>query len=169
MLELGLWVEMLDEGRGREDPDGAPLAQPAEAFAESALSRLHRKVEKLGGRALAGTPGARHELRVAIKRLRYAGEFFASLYDAKPTRRYLKRLARLQDQLGLLNDADTAGHLLRELSARGEPDGAIDLARAAGFVEGFSLRDDDAAAARLERRWERLRKAHPFWQPSASD
>jgi len=169
MLELGLWVETLGDRSEGTEVEASPMTQPVEALAEGALSRLHRKVEKLGGRALAATPGARHELRVAVKRLRYACEFFASLYEAKGTRRYVKRLARLQDELGRLNDADTAGHLLRELSARGEPERAIDLARAAGFIEGCSMREDDAAAARLERRWARLRKAHPFWQPRASE
>jgi CHAD domain-containing protein len=49
-----------------------------------------------------------HELRIAVKRLRYNLEFAAWL-DAGATRPALDQLALLQERLGALADADTFG------------------------------------------------------------
>ena len=45
-----------------------------------------------------------HRLRKRVKRLRYAVEFTAQLYDARAVRAYLKTLRALQERLGVLND-----------------------------------------------------------------
>jgi CHAD domain-containing protein len=50
---------------------------------------------------------ARHALRKDAKKLRYAAEFFGSLYSRggkKKRRRFMKALERLQGHLGKLND-----------------------------------------------------------------
>ncbi len=46
----------------------------------------------------------RHRLRKRIKRLRYAAEFSASLFDDRAVRGYLKALRALQERLGVFND-----------------------------------------------------------------
>jgi hypothetical protein len=46
-----------------------------------------------------------HELRKAMKRLRYSLEFFAPCLD-KPVKPHLKTLTKLQDLLGEMNDRD---------------------------------------------------------------
>lgn len=45
-----------------------------------------------------------HRLRKRVKRLRYAVEFTAHLYDARAVRPYLKALRALQERLGAFND-----------------------------------------------------------------
>jgi CHAD domain-containing protein len=111
-----------------------------------------------------GPPAARHELRIALKKLRYASEFFRSLYGRKDARRYLRRLSRLQDLLGALNDVATAGRVLQELLARVEPGDGESLARAAGFVEGFAARQDELALRKLAAQWRRFADTRPFWE-----
>lgn len=108
-------------------------AQPARAFAGTALSRLRRKVKKDGRDLAAADDRARHEVRKDAKKLRYAAEFFASLFARKGKQRRYKRfvaaLEALQDQLGLLNDLATAPEILKKLGVAEDPDAAELLAR----------------------------------------
>ena len=68
----------------------------------------HRAVTKAARRAKrSGVPGDFHRLRIRCKRLRYSLEFTADLYGGR-TERYTRRLARVQDRLGLMQDAEVA-------------------------------------------------------------
>jgi inorganic triphosphatase YgiF len=163
MLELGYWIARAAWREQALSQDSALLFQRADLFADGVLARLQRKAEKLGRATVAGPPAARHELRIALKKLRYASEFFRSLYGKKDVRRYLKRLSRLQDLLGALNDVATASRVLQDLLARVEPGDAESLARAAGFIEGFAARQDELALRRLAAEWERFADTPPFW------
>jgi triphosphatase len=60
----------------------------------------------------------RHRLRKRIKRLRYAVEFSAGLFDRKAVRRYLKPLRALQERLGAISDVIVAIDGLRGPSER---------------------------------------------------
>jgi CHAD domain-containing protein len=59
----------------------------------------------------------RHALRIECKRLRYLLEFFRPVYG-KPLNRYVKRLKKLQNVLGELQDARVAVQQLREYAER---------------------------------------------------
>lgn len=100
--------------------------QSARKFAIKALNRFRRKVKK-EGRALANADdGVRHELRKDAKKLRYAAEFFATLFERKGKKRHYKRFVRalqsLQDQLGSLNDLATAPAVLEKLGMTNDVD-----------------------------------------------
>ena len=84
---------------------GDPIAQ----FAGAVLEKLERKLRKQAGRMHWGDADERHVLRIRVKRLRYASEFFGRTHG---------ELERLQDVLGALNDAQVARRLLRRLSVR---------------------------------------------------
>lgn len=84
------------------------------AFAARRLDRLHRKALALAEAAGDGDPARLHALRIGVKRLRYAIEFFAPLYPERATRRALAVLTALQDSLGALNDLARAGPLLMQ-------------------------------------------------------
>lgn len=81
-------------------------------FADRRLRRLLKRVHALAESARIDHPPSLHELRIAIKRLRYAIEFFGPLMPAKTGSAVIKRLAELQDDLGQLNDLANAGTLL---------------------------------------------------------
>jgi adenylate cyclase len=83
-------------------------------FAAERLRRLGRRVRRLADSARPDDPASLHALRIGVKRLRYALEFFASLLDGKAERRRVLRLAAVQDVLGQLNDLANAGRLLTE-------------------------------------------------------
>jgi CHAD domain-containing protein len=86
--------------------------------------------------------------------LRYALEFVAALFPARPVARFLAVLAQAQDAIGAYNDMGIAQDLLRPMDAR---DPAV--AYAAGWVSAQRqdrLRDclkPLRRLARVERPW----------------
>jgi CHAD domain-containing protein len=102
------------------------------ALGDAARRMLKRREKKLRARLLTLQDQAsaenRHRLRIAVKKLRYASEFFRSLTGAKVAAR-LAQLSALQELLGRLNDADVGRGLLLQMS-RAHPGPA-------GFMRGL--------------------------------
>ena len=97
-------------GRGTDRDDG-PQTPDAGRFRPLAAKRLRRWHERVIAPAEQFgrlDEAQRHALRKRAKRLRYAVEFCAALFEPKKVRRYLKRLSALQDVLGELNDLAVA-------------------------------------------------------------
>ena len=77
LLLLGLVIERRS---WRNDTDALPaLMAPVADVADRALARLHLKALKQGRDFKAGAAEKRHELRLTLKNLRYATEFFFPL------------------------------------------------------------------------------------------
>ena len=89
-----------------------PADETIVAFAGDRLKRLRKKVQALAEAASTDDPSLLHRVRIAIKRLRYALEFFSPLCPGRPLQRLLRKLGVLQDELGQLNDLANAGLLL---------------------------------------------------------
>jgi CHAD domain-containing protein len=103
---------------GLDDERRDRLMQPARDFATPLLGRDHRRVVKQGEAFAELSAMERHALRIRIKELRYALDFFASLYPAAAVKPCLSALARLQDSLGAMNDIAVARRLLDEARLR---------------------------------------------------
>ncbi|MFZ4789846.1 MAG: CHAD domain-containing protein [Candidatus Competibacteraceae bacterium] len=116
-LLLQRFADWLDRRAWRQDLSDAEqesLAEPALAFATPLLERDQRRVLKQGEAFAELSDGKRHKLRIRIKELRYALDFFASLYPAPAVKAYLGALSMLQDSLGVMNDITVARRLLDE-------------------------------------------------------
>jgi triphosphatase len=106
-----------------------------------------------------------HRLRIALKKLRYAGEFYAPLYKEKKVKRYIKAIKELQDLLGAFNDAGQVRATLSRLTDDNDiaPPAQADLHFASGVINGWHC----ARAARLGKsvmkRWDAFKHAEPFW------
>ena len=87
-------------------------------FADRRLRRLLRKILELAAVARPESPPSLHELRIGIKRLRYAIEFFDPMIPGKSGATVIRRLAGLQEELGQLNDLASAGTLLMVCAGR---------------------------------------------------
>ena len=133
------------------------LAAPLADFANAVLNRRLERLTQLDDDIEALDPPALHAIRIRAKRLRYAAEIFAPLYDGKSGRRYMRRLTALQDRLGALNDGAVAETLLGEL-------GAGRLAFASGVVFGFVGAHGGHTRGRVARAWEKFHRLAPFWQ-----
>ncbi len=91
----------------------------------------HDKVAKAAKRAKkSGVVSDFHRLRIAGKRLRYALEFSSEVYGGR-TARFVRQLTALQDELGLMQDAEVASNRLAELAT-----GEAHLPAATVFVMG---------------------------------
>jgi len=99
--------------------DEAPTLK---AFARRCLNKRAKRVAALSAEAQSAGAAARHRLRVALKRLRYALEFFAQLFPGRRLPSYHQAVTRLQDLLGRLNDLEIATQLAGEAlpGAKGE-------------------------------------------------
>jgi CHAD domain-containing protein len=136
----------------------ATLTEPASELAVRVLARLHCKALKEGAHFARLEPGARHDLRKTLKKLRYAAEFFLPVFAKPPSaKRWLARLAKLQDALDHANDSLVTRALL---GVTGQAELTPDLHRAAGAAIGFLARDQLAVAKSLRRRWREF-KAPP--------
>ncbi|MGK5036683.1 CHAD domain-containing protein [Janthinobacterium sp. LB3P118] len=131
------------------------LDVPICPFARATLRKDRRRLLKRGKDLPLLAPPARHRVRIAAKKARYAVEFFASLYDAGQVRRYVKRLSALQDELGWRNDIEVADGLLRAL-AEMQPD----LLQQAAYARGFLAAQLQGGAGKaLARPWRRYAAA----------
>ncbi|MDI6746900.1 MAG: CHAD domain-containing protein [Rhodocyclaceae bacterium] len=99
-------------GTGGTKCPAAGTAHTLLEFAQNRLRRLRKKVLALVKQTRVDNPPSLHALRIDIKRLRYALEFFTPLASPKALRRMLLHLTRLQDALGQINDLASAGELL---------------------------------------------------------
>jgi inorganic triphosphatase YgiF len=139
------------------------LTEPASGFAAECLERLHRRVCKRGKSLPTMPPVERHRVRIALKNLRYAADFFTALFD-DGAKSYTKAVARLQDTLGSFNDMVMATDLIRQLDT-----GAADQARAAGIIIGWYGRGARLDETRLHDLWRGFRKAKSFWTRALPD
>ncbi len=162
VLELGGWLAARGWQENASRDDSMRWLEPAHTFAETELERRHRKIARLAER-IDESVDARHALRIELKKLRYAGEFFRDLYPRHGAKRFLRRIARVQNALGHMNDVATAERILALLLARLGPDRMRHHDRAAGFVEGWAAELAANALRETEDAWQRLERAQPFW------
>lgn len=135
-------------------------------FAARALKRSWRRAKGHGADLVALPPTERHELRIDLKKFRYGVDLFGSLFSAKKVSPHRARLKRLQDDLGAMNDSAVAVEFADELrreAADGDPARAASLARAAGLVAGWRMRELDGLSPHAQACWTDLCAAPQFW------
>jgi inorganic triphosphatase YgiF len=90
---------------------GPAAAQPIAPFAKARLGKLRKRIAKRGEHFKKLTDDARHSVRKDAKKLRYASEYFSTVFEGKKVRRrrkmFVARLETMQDVLGSLNDLVT--------------------------------------------------------------
>jgi CHAD domain-containing protein len=162
-LSLRRWIERRDWRAGLPSETLETLTEPASALAGRVLTRLHRKALKGGAHFARLQPEARHDLRITLKKLRYATEFFLPAFAGNSSaKRYLARLSKLQDALGHANDGTVTRSLLYNVTVQAES--SPDLHRAAGALIGWLARDRLAAAKSLRKRWREFKATPDFWR-----
>jgi triphosphatase len=166
LLKIGVWLE----GRvWRQQPvseHSALLFEPVIELADRLLAQRRKRTLKRGAHFAHQSPAGRHELRIALKKLRYATEFFRSLYDKKPIQRYLRRLSGLQSALGHVNDVAEANRLIDQLDTDGGEPAAAGWDEAVGKVIGWHARTLSECEPRMRADWKDFTNAAPFWGPS---
>ena len=160
---VGGFSTMLRQGPSRRSPSARA---PAAAVAPDLVEARHRAATKAARRARrSGDPGDFHRTRIRVKRLRYALELVGELYD-KQTARYVRHVIRLQDALGVMQDAQIAADQLHELAAtKGSQLSPVTLFVMGGVAQHYR-EESDRRARKVPRLLRELRG--PEWRKVAS-
>jgi len=134
----------------------ALLVAPVGAVAPRLIARQYRRVCKASENFAELDSEERHQVRIAIKKLRYAIDLFQSLFAKDDVAKFVKLLKPLQDELGHANDVRVARELVAELHVSG-------IDRAAGVVLGWHDRGLAHRERKLVKRLGKVRDARPFW------
>jgi CHAD domain-containing protein len=110
-----LWRESLSQLLGRE-PNSHRATVVAAAAAPGPITPRFRKMRNAADRlSETSTLDDHHQVRIRIKKLRYAIEALAPLYGP-PADEILRTLRKLQDSLGQMQDAHVASSQMLELA-----------------------------------------------------
>ncbi|SNS17157.1 MULTISPECIES: CYTH and CHAD domain-containing protein [unclassified Azospirillum] len=169
LLELAAWVD----GRGwRNQPvseRSALLLRPVSEMAGALLTKRYKQARRRGRGFAHAEPAERHELRIALKKLRYAADFFRSLFDQRAVRRFLEDLSGLQDKLGHLQDVATVTKLMRELEDTATGPATKGWQHGAGLVTGWHARGLHDMESGVVEDWRRFADTKPFWREPAEN
>ncbi|MDN5004281.1 CHAD domain-containing protein [Bradyrhizobium sp. GCM10027634] len=148
-------MEWIESGRARAGDDRSIASYAAEV-----LDRRIGKVRKQGKQLGELDPRQRHKLRIRIKKIRYAVDFFESLYrdrDQSTLASLSDRLKRIQSALGSLNDFMAHRTLATEAALSAPPANR----RAQAFVSGFIVgRERKAAHGLMQDAEKELHRLH---------
>ena len=170
--DLAMLVASLDlrlRGRGwcrRNQPlDDLGPHLAASEFAARRIRALHRRLLRSEPADLRDVEGW-HDARKRAKRLRYATEPLLAAYPARTSRtaRYARRLTKLQDVLGNLNDLRMASDLIARLSDA--PDTGVPI-RVQDAVRAFAAERIDQALPKARSALHRVGDAFPALRRSA--
>jgi len=144
---------------------------PARVVAERILSHRYRQACKRARHLARLSSAERHSLRIELKKLRYAAEFYVPFFDAGHAKKFLFRLSRMQDVLGAVNDVAVAKHILEKLIAFAEPEEGIpenEVSFAAGLIYGWHLERAAHTWREAVERWKKFARTRTFWVASAA-
>jgi CHAD domain-containing protein len=165
-LEVAAWLETGNWTKPEDDLVRSRGDMPIGRFAAGQMARRWRKVRKKGKALVQLDARDRHKLRIQVKKLRYAAEFFGELFRGKRAskrrRKFIAGLEHLQDGLGDLNDIMvdekliTAAGLKRR---RASPNRAF----AAGLLTGREDARVDAVMAAATDSYTAVAATKHFW------
>jgi triphosphatase len=148
------------DGRGwRASGQVEELRRAIGELAPMLLERCRRQAKKRGKR-LEQSEEQRHQLRIALKKLRYASELLGSLYDPAETRQFIGRVKRLQDDLGDINDVRVGRDIVASLAGSG----VTGIGYAGRRMLAWHKRRLAHNEPRLRRHLQQLIETKPFWQ-----
>ncbi len=162
LLDLSQFVETRG-WQSSDEPERTPGPTPsAGELARAALSRRWRNVRRRAKRIDALDEEQRHELRKQLKKMRYAAEFLSSLFPGKKVKPFIKRLKRLQNVFGDLNDVAITRDIFNSLQPAGTQD--LSSQRAMGWVIGAGSERAKTSWINARALWVDLNRIPAFWR-----
>lgn len=131
-------------------------------FGRHVLDSRHAKVVRRGRLFARLSEEQLHQLRIGIKKLRYAATYLTPAFASPAAKPYIEATVRLQGALGALNDRATAARMLADIATASRPseDTALPLQLLAKQAAGGEKR----RRRKLERAWKEFRKVERFWR-----
>jgi triphosphatase len=168
-LRTALWLVNGGWSSSEEPLTVARRDRLAGEFAAEILAKRSKKILKKIADIEALDARGRHKLRIAVKKLRYACEFFSGLFDGRKRRAQRTRLGRLlkslQGALGTLNDFEVHRRLAATVAHRRKrsPEQA-EKALAMGFITGQEQQQTTDHIAAVNEIGARLSETPKFWK-----
>lgn len=163
--------QWLEEAVAHPEQKQTVFQEPARDLAARVMARRFRHVKaRARGLNRLSVP-ERHQLRIALKKLRYTSEFFAPFFAEEKFRKFQRRLSRMQDILGALNDVAVARSTLDRLTAVPAAEGVAtdsSIAFAAGIVYGWHLERAAHMWEEAKARWKKLARNERFWETATA-
>ena len=135
------------------------LLQPVRKQARKALDKSWGKVVAHGARLDTLTIEERHEMRKALKGLRYTVDMFSPLFIEQDSQAFARKLRRLQNVFGYLNDVAMA----ETMRARLKDFQSSPAAAAADATLLWHQNRADDAWGKARTRWRDLEATPRFW------
>ena len=143
----------------RDVPESRRRVQlsPLNKWARRKLQKGHRRIARAPARM---RPAECHALRIAVKRQRYAVEFFQALFAGCRQTGYRATLQDMQESLGRINDRSVATRLLTEAGA--------ELGPMRGFaLDWLAFRQPGEKKSGIAKLLKNVMKWTPCWQVAA--
>jgi CHAD domain-containing protein len=154
-VERRIW---LDDAK-----DGDAFDKPAQDLGAQALAHRLKAAKNRAKRLGDASDEQIHHLRIALKKLRYTGDFFAPLFGEDDVAAFARRLSKMQDSLGAVHDVMVARETLARLTANSHDNTDPGLSFAAGIVYGWHLDRSTHIFKKSVKRWKKFARAEPFW------
>ncbi len=163
MMLVRAWAEGRSWHDGNSFEASEKMQGPAVDVARDLLEQHYQAVVSTGRDFDALSDEQRHDLRIEIKKMRYATEFFRSLYPKQASVAFLSDLKTLQDDLGANNDIAVARELLAGLAKNEKGKRRAQAAYATGLVLGWHNHVSTDREQNLAKIWDGLVTNRPFW------
>lgn len=172
VLDASEWIEAGDWTKNMDDFVRALRERPIAAAAAEELRRRCKKIRKQGARMAELDQRRRHKLRINVKKLRYAADFFAGAFPgrkcARRRKKFIAKLKTMQDALGDLNDILVHEGLSKGMiETNGRDSGprarGVEMAFAAGRLSGREEERFPTVMRDAERAYDVFTQAKPFW------
>jgi CHAD domain-containing protein len=145
---------------------------PIEIYATEQLSQRRKRIRRRGAKISDLNPAQLHKLRIQVKKIRYATEFFSGVYQGKKSEKQCKKmrssLMQLQNCLGGINDIVTHKALFGDIIASPARGLTEEQNRHRAFAAGLIIGDQQAQIQKLLNRarkaYSRFARAKVFWK-----
>ena len=131
-------------------------------FGRHVLDSRHAKVIRRGRLFARLSEEQLHQLRIGIKKLRYAATYLSPAFASPAAKPYIEATVRLQGALGALNDRATAARMLADIATASRP--SEDTAPFLKVLARQAASGEKRRRRKLERAWKEFRKVERFWR-----
>ena len=168
-LNLAAWLDVGGWREPRNELARQRCEQPIKTLARAQLTRRRKKIRKRGRMLAKLDAQARHKLRIQAKKLRYAAEFYETVFPGKKKEKrresFLSALKDMQDCFGDLNDVIVHEKLTSRIAKASAARSARPSRRifAAGLLTGHEEARFKPLLTAAERAFCEFEKLKPYW------
>ena len=158
-LQFAAWLAAGEWTTAAAPEARAALEGPVLTFAREVLDARLARTKNRAKQLAQRTDAELHQLRIAVKKVRYAAEFFTPLFNAARGKAFREAAGRLQDALGTVNDAAVVMPLLADAGL-----GRGALREAGALVAGWSGHEAQREKQNLPALWRSFLRAAGYWR-----